>query len=1451
MSSDEEETCEGYMGTGSIDEFLDNGERQNSDTQDPYTPNQVRRPVNYNTPAQPQRQMPAHLTTIPTRASDARQEPPQVPPSRTPPTSVVRQEPSSSEVIDSPDQENVPPAHQEEKSSSISNNSQKDSPSPRVKSEIDDGSSTNSQHPDETGAAVMPSIESPEVKDEEETQPALDHDRNQVISDDMHDASSQISNLAPPQQAGRQLLSIFGSPRNSNVRSAGTSSNIQTPRASRREVQPEIIAVESDSDSDCVILDVRPARPGEKRILTMKDQHSVIKQELSPGSPNNLNTLGVDNTSSDRGMASDYDRESSPTEEEMLAAQATIIPPATRQTHFQKPDSPRPVKDNKKRRRESVTHSEEHAKIYTAMQVDEDDDIWMHARGDNEDDSQEEYENLLLLRDALNKDAQRKGSLSLEERGELSKVNSTIARMDRLKTAKARGDADDTDEDNEDSLFVPETHRQSPSFVDNGEGPSSRQGNVYENVDDDAGLASMLQEEFDRDVNDGPSDKRKSKKTRRAPAKNAREFHTREAEKRIEKERAKAQKKKATGGSKDGKADKVKAGRSKKGKGKEKEKKSKKGSVKVDKGINEARFMRPRGGEQDDIGQLILDDLLNCNPVGDRLQDPIFNVGPEPEIDGTTRTKTSQLQQLFANIPEGSSKSKGKSDKQRLLQASRSFGYAQVKAVGGKWLVKGMKSTLYHHQLLGAQWMVSRELSSEPPHGGLLADSMGLGKTVQTLACMVGNPPTKEDKQRNVKATLIVVPSSVISQWLEEIEIHVNCKKVFPKVMQYKASMHIPMAVLEDLDIVIASYTEVMKQFPFPDRKGREDIARRGYKSWWKTAHDQLGDLHKINWRRVVLDEAHAIKNNSARTSLACQNLKSVYRWCLTGTPLLNRLEELFPYLRFLKANYSMDWNTFQQYFCDPDADDCNNRIATLLSYAMMRRTMKTTILGRPIIILPKPHPVMQQINFSREERIIYRITENRFRANLNVFLANGTAQRAYGVFFVQLLRLRQCTSHPFMLERTMKESWTTEDVELLRKELRNHRIPNVPFYEQCKLWVSQSEEEREAAMARGEKGAEAIPFGLSNFGESFHFDKALDSLNDEELYTRITCHLCSDVPNQPIITTCKHIFCRSCLTNHLHSQIHITEGDDTYNVCPKCDIIFSSAEPYSDLEIPDDDNMDSAPSQAQGSESSSRGSSKRHKSSNESSGRPRGLRSKGIDALGFEPFTKDSNWVTKSDYDPNFPLIPSAKTTALKALLLKGFEEAPDDKVVIYVQFRTLARIIGRMCAAEGWGFLYLTGDASLEHRGKAIREFRTNDDIQILIAGLKCGGLGLNFPFANRCISLDLWWNHAVEQQAFGRIFRIGQNKETWMTRLVVRNSVDMRLLGMQDWKLRACEKAIDDNGQSGASGSGGGTLNLSQLARLFGFLKTDEDNNLVRIEPDYEDEGEEEENNGSGTS
>ncbi len=78
--------------------------------------------------------------------------------------------------------------------------------------------------------------------------------------------------------------------------------------------------------------------------------------------------------------------------------------------------------------------------------------------------------------------------------------------------------------------------------------------------------------------------------------------------------------------------------------------------------------------------------------------------------------------------------------------------------------------------------------------------------------------------------------------------------------------------------------------------------------------------------------------------------------------------------------------------------------------------------------------------------------TETRFRSNVNVFFQKGTAGANYSTFLVQLLRLRQMTSHPFMLERTIKELWTLEDIQTLRRELEALRDDEpVPFYTQIK----------------------------------------------------------------------------------------------------------------------------------------------------------------------------------------------------------------------------------------------------------------------------------------------------------------------------------------------------------------------------------------------------------------
>ncbi|CZS91311.1 related to protein RIS1 [Rhynchosporium graminicola] len=1097
----------------------------------------------------------------------------------------------------------------------------------------------------------------------------------------------------------------------------------------------------------------------------------------------------------------------------------------------------------------------------------QEDTAWMDEE-EEEEGADSVYDGWINTRNQLLR-KQRNNTITTDESLRLFKLKQNIETRDRLCTTATQEEEHELDQD-PDSLFLAESREQTISrrqverqrrlsedreLESLDKAGKAANGNWDGEYDEHEAMARMFAEADEPDPRDQPEDlgftkAGKPRKRRAKNAKTASEYVSRQEEQRREKERAKAQKNKTNGR-------KVKSPVAVKGKGKGKAKdlgKSKRGKTKS-KGKGKEVFthgqsllapgnFRRFDKNQDTAAMMILEDLMSNDPINDRLQNPIFNRSAENEIIGS-QTKATQFQLLFANIPEPEDEvERGavRNDKAKLRDASKSFGYAKCKAVNGKWLIKGMKSTLYHHQLLGAQWMVKRELSSQPPHGGILADSMGLGKTVQTLACMVGNAPGDEDRKRKVKATLIIGPATICSQWIDEIATHVD-PKVFPKIILYKTSSNLSPGVLEDADIVVASYHTVCSQFPFPNKEGKLEIARDGYQSWHKKAVANMGVLHRVNWYRVVLDEAQSIKNNASRTSLACQNLVSVYRWCLSGTPLLNRLEELFPYLRFLKANYSMNWSMFQKYFCDPNHTDSNNRIATLLSYTMMRRTMKTSILNRPIITLPEPLAKVMDVQFSAEETIIYRITENRFRKNLNTFFKQGDASRNYGIFMVQLLRLRQCTSHPFMLERTIKESWTTEDVQELEKLLNKFQTNGKPFYEQCKLWVETNEAHREAARDRGEvvQDDEMLPFGRSSFGHTFDMDHALQTLNETDLYERVTCSLCADIPTDAHKTDCGHIFCKDCI--HTFAAQLVAQGDN-YMTCPQCNRVFNQVSRMSRPDAEPIRTSRRSKSQSKKGKGTGKERQRDQDDDDDSDGEANeNLKlSKGKDLMGFEPKTADSSWVTKSDIDPDFPLTPSTKTAALKALLLKGFAEAPLDKVVIYVQFRTLARIIGRLCNAEGWGFLYLTGDASLDHREKAIRRFRDDPHAMILVAGLKCGGLGLNFPFANRCISLDLWWNHAVEQQAFGRIFRIGQKKKTFMTRIVVRNTVDMRMLAMQVHKMQDIEKAIPQAGDMKERQN----LTLNQLANLFGFLISDGDGQIVSVEADYRDE---EEGDGGG--
>jgi SNF2 family DNA or RNA helicase len=169
----------------------------------------------------------------------------------------------------------------------------------------------------------------------------------------------------------------------------------------------------------------------------------------------------------------------------------------------------------------------------------------------------------------------------------------------------------------------------------------------------------------------------------------------------------------------------------------------------------------------------------------------------------------------------------------------------------------------------------------------------------------------------------------------------------------------------------------------------------------------------------------------------------------------------------------------------------------------------------------------------------------------------------------------------------------------------------------------------------------------------------------------------------------------------------------------------------------------------------------------------------------------KDEDWIDQEGVN----ILPSAKTLGIKAQILNWISENPNVKVIIFTQFIDMIRILSKVCQAERWVHTTYHGGRSQEARKQAIKHFQLNPEIRVLLASLKAGGIGLNLTMAQKVIVVDPWWNNAVEQQAFCRVFRIGQDQETSLTRFAVENTVDQNMIEMQQRKQAEIDQVMGE--------------------------------------------------------
>jgi len=161
------------------------------------------------------------------------------------------------------------------------------------------------------------------------------------------------------------------------------------------------------------------------------------------------------------------------------------------------------------------------------------------------------------------------------------------------------------------------------------------------------------------------------------------------------------------------------------------------------------------------------------------------------------------------------------------------------------------------YQREGVLWMLTMESQTSGPKGGFLCDEMGLGKTVQIVSTMLGNPKGR---------TLIVVPKSIITQWVEEVS---------------RFAPHLTISVfdgpkrkIEDADVTLAPYSLL-------------------------STHEK-SPLHMVQWDRVVLDEAHEIRNKKSKLFKSVCRLQTQIKWIVTGTPVFNSMEDFVSLCTFL-----------------------------------------------------------------------------------------------------------------------------------------------------------------------------------------------------------------------------------------------------------------------------------------------------------------------------------------------------------------------------------------------------------------------------------------------------------------------------------------------------------------------------------------------------------------------
>ncbi|QSL66591.1 hypothetical protein MERGE_000973 [Pneumocystis wakefieldiae] len=399
--------------------------------------------------------------------------------------------------------------------------------------------------------------------------------------------------------------------------------------------------------------------------------------------------------------------------------------------------------------------------------------------------------------------------------------------------------------------------------------------------------------------------------------------------------------------------------------------------------------------------------------------------------------------------------------------------------------------------------------------GGILADEMGLGKTIEILSLIHSNKPVaslnstpfimnSNPSIQSCRTTLVIAPLSLLDQWRSEAEIASKPNSLKIQIY-YGADKSIDALVqcqtTNQPDLLITSYGVVLSEW-----------------SQMTTNNKSFFNLFSIDFYRVVLDEAHYIKNRHSKTAKACSSLNAKRRWVLTGTPIVNKLEDLFSLIHFLKiepwGNFIF-WKTFITIpFESKNIPRALNTVRMIFENVILRRTKTTKdIHGNLIITLPSKEIMTEEIVLSLKEREIYDFIYTKAKQAFIENSAAGTVFKNYITILTMLLRLRQSCCHPSLIKRGEKNDFLNLPFD---KDIENSMNTDdiIDLKDLIEPFCNQNIEKQNTDVYK-----------------TCVIKNILENAQDE-------CSICSASPIvEEAITSCWHMACKLCLKKHIEFQ--------------------------------------------------------------------------------------------------------------------------------------------------------------------------------------------------------------------------------------------------------------------------------------------------------------------------